>query len=74
MSGTIHEPETLYTSPIEPRTDDPVSVLAFLLLTERAFCQPGDDLGQLRAVQEVLHEHKRHILLSWYAQATRRSA
>lgn len=67
MSGTIHEPETLYASPIEPRLDDLVAVLAFILLTPRAFMHPGDDLGLLRAVAEVLHDVKRDILRSWYA-------
>lgn len=48
-------------------------MLAFLLVPERMFVQPGDDLGQIRAVHEVLHEAKRDALLRWYAAATRRS-
>lgn len=73
MSGTVHEPETLYTAGFEPRIDDPIAVLAFILLPIAAFCQPGDDLGQMRAIDEVLREHKRDILLRWYAQAMRRN-
>lgn len=72
MSGTMHEPETLYTTPLEPSIDDPIAVLAFVLVPVAAFCQAGDDLAQMRAVHEILNDAKRDILLRWYAQATRR--
>lgn len=64
MSG---DEETLYETQHHPDATSAKDVLAFLLVPERVFLNPGDGEHELLAVRALLGAAKRSALLNWYA-------
>lgn len=62
----MSEPEIVYSSSFMPDPTSALDVLRFLIVPERLFYQAGDDVAQIQAVREVLHDAKRDALLRWY--------
>lgn len=58
--------QVLYTTPIAPDLSDPRQLLAFLLVSPKAFLDPGDDAQTVMAVRVLLHTAKRDVLLEWF--------
>jgi hypothetical protein len=69
----MSEPITLYTTPLAPDPNDARAVLAFLLVSPRAFCTDADDAETVESVRDMLDRAKRDFLLQWYAQHLRSS-
>lgn len=65
--------ETIYSNPIEPNVDDPLQVLAFVLVRPQVFCSPTDDAETLDSITRFLDAAKADFVRQWYERAQRRS-